>query len=341
MSAIDIVVPCYNYSHFLEDCVGSILTQSVTDLRVLIIDDASRDNSVAVARRLALADPRVTVVAHARNKGHIATFNSGIAWANGKYFLLISADDVLAPGALERAIKLMDEHPEIVLTYGDIETWREGDPRPAIKADAPLEWSRTDLIGAMCRTATNFVSTPTAIVRGVVQKAVGGYNPTLPHTADLEMWLRLASHGEVAYIRNVQAIYRRHGDAMSNPYLSDVLPDYLQRWRGFVAFFDRADSSDPRMAALRQSTSRALADQAFRHGIDELRRGRLKQAKALIGWAIKLYPPIRFHPPIGEVFRIPTARGVRAALSRVRHGVSAPKQQTQGSSALGATEHID
>src|SRR3954464_13492345 len=108
MAKIDIVVPCYNYGRFLQTCVASIVTQSMADLRVLIIDDASSDDSLRAARILAQGDRRVAVVTHERNHGHIETYNEGIAWATGDYFLLLSADDVLVPGALQRATEVMD-----------------------------------------------------------------------------------------------------------------------------------------------------------------------------------------------------------------------------------------
>src|SRR5258708_7132537 len=99
MAKVDVVVPCYNYGRFLRSCVGSVLEQSVRDLRVLIIDDASTDDSLSVARKLASDDPRVSVIAHSRNQGHISTYNEGIAWASAGYFLLLSADDLLVVGA--------------------------------------------------------------------------------------------------------------------------------------------------------------------------------------------------------------------------------------------------
>ena len=52
MATVDIVVPCYRYGHFLEECVGSILNQSLDDVRILIIDDASPDDSAAAAKAL-------------------------------------------------------------------------------------------------------------------------------------------------------------------------------------------------------------------------------------------------------------------------------------------------
>ena len=92
MSTVDVIVPCYNYARFLKQSVESVLGQSC-QTRVLIINDASSDNSREVATELARQDSRVTFLDHARNKGHIASYNEGIEWLSGEYYLLLSADD--------------------------------------------------------------------------------------------------------------------------------------------------------------------------------------------------------------------------------------------------------
>ena len=109
MSTIDIVVPCFQYGRFLRDSVGSILRQDIDRLRVLIIDNASTDDSLDVARQLASEDKRVHIVAHDTNLGQQASLNEGIDWATADYFMILDADDVLAPGCLRRAISIMDK----------------------------------------------------------------------------------------------------------------------------------------------------------------------------------------------------------------------------------------
>src|SRR5262249_14381598 len=87
MSSVSVVIPCYNYGHFLQDAVTSVLDeQEGVDVRVLIIDDASHDDSAAVAAKIAANDSRVEVAVHAANKGNIATYNEGLLeWADGDY----------------------------------------------------------------------------------------------------------------------------------------------------------------------------------------------------------------------------------------------------------------
>src|SRR5690606_27596261 len=89
------------------------------DVRVLIIDDVSSDETEAVGRRLASLDERVSFWRHEKNLGLVGTLNDGIYnWASAPYLLALSADDALAPGALARACAVLDKHPEIGMVYG-------------------------------------------------------------------------------------------------------------------------------------------------------------------------------------------------------------------------------
>src|SRR5207342_602689 len=127
-----VVIPCYRYGHFLEEAVASVLShQDGVDVRVLIIDDASPDDSAEVAARITARDPRVELIVHSTNKGNIATFNEGLLeWADGDYCLLMSADDRAAPGALRRACDLLDAHPEVGFVYGRAVWFIDGEPLP-------------------------------------------------------------------------------------------------------------------------------------------------------------------------------------------------------------------
>src|SRR5690348_4188165 len=118
MASVDVAIPSYQYGRFLRGCVASVLSQDIQKLRVLIIDNASTDNSLEVARELAAEDSRVEVVAHRTNLGLHASFNEAIDWASADYFKMLCADDLLAPGCLSRAISIMEQHPDVNLTYG-------------------------------------------------------------------------------------------------------------------------------------------------------------------------------------------------------------------------------
>ncbi|KCZ58328.1 glycosyltransferase family 2 protein [Hyphomonas chukchiensis] len=139
MADVDVVIPCYNYAHYLEGCVASILSQRDVDVRILIIDDCSPDNTEEVGRRLAAEDHRVHYSKNPQNLRLIATANRGILdWAESRYTLLISADDALTPGALARAVEILDQHPEAGMLYGmAVMMGSEGPPPHAADIRSP------------------------------------------------------------------------------------------------------------------------------------------------------------------------------------------------------------
>src|SRR5262245_16993901 len=115
---VSVVIPCYNYGHYLPDAVGSALSQDGVEVEVVIVDDKSTDNSAEVAAALAAGDPRVRLIRHETNLRHIATYNDGLDAVTGDYVLLLSADDLLTPGALHRAAQLMEAEPTVGMVYG-------------------------------------------------------------------------------------------------------------------------------------------------------------------------------------------------------------------------------
>src|SRR5205823_12580989 len=134
----------------------------------------------------------------------------------------------LAPGALRRAARLMDEHPQVVLTYGTTVIVRGATPVPEAIREQPNDWQilrGVDFVEQACRSTKNPVGTPSAIGRTAIQKRIGGYRKELPHTADLEMWLRFAANGAVGLINTCQAFYREHGQNMSVPYYRQGVRD--------------------------------------------------------------------------------------------------------------------
>ena len=202
MGSVYVIVPCYRYGHFLRECVESVLTQGGVDVRVLIIDDASPDNTAEVCQQLAREDSRVIFSRHRRNKGHIATYNEGIEWISADYYLLLSADDYLLPGAFGRAASMMDEDVSVAFVFGRaVEIARDGSARETALLTKLLGDKERCVVPGLefieFSGARNVVPTPTAVIRTALQKRLGGYRPELPHAGDMEMWLRLAVHGSV------------------------------------------------------------------------------------------------------------------------------------------------
>jgi glycosyltransferase involved in cell wall biosynthesis len=247
LPTVDVIVPCYNYGRFLHTCINSVLDQQGCQVRVLIIDDCSTDDSLVIARAIAATDARIRVIAHAENRGHIGTYNEGIDWLAAEYMLLLSSDDMLAPMALARAVTLMESNPKVTFVYGTSIQFTD-EATVAAEYTSP-QVSRLDLatgsiqqgsafIRQLCAKPINPVETATAVVRTAMQKRVGGYRPELPHAGDMEMWLRLAAHGDVGFIPTPQAFTRIHTKNMRHSAKAERMRgDYEQRHWAFRIFF--------------------------------------------------------------------------------------------------------
>lgn len=214
---VKVIVPCYNYAKYLEESVGSILDQDGVEVRVLVIDDCSPDETQAIAERLVQRDARVEYRRHERNMGLIETANEGLAWADdAEYAVIISADDLLTPGSLRRATDVMEANPEVGLVYGRAVQFADGERIPettgwhGIRVWSSGRWIRLplwspgrwrgarvrsgeDWIGRRCRSGHGCISSPEAVVRVAVQREAGTYDPACHHAAEVNMWLRIAA----------------------------------------------------------------------------------------------------------------------------------------------------
>ena len=262
---VSVVVPCYNYGRYLPGVVASALDQPGIDVEVVIVDDASPDGSVTVAYELAARFPQVRVIAHERNRGHIATYNDGFAAVSGDYWALVSADDVVAPGALSRAAAVLDDDPRVGMVYGAVQTFSEQPPAPRGRWTATATWTGSAWITRTVQRGTNLIASPEVVVRTSVQREVGGYRADLPHAGDLEMWLRVATVADVARVVGVdQGCYRLHDAAMhvatyAQSDGSGIVIDVRQRQAAFDAWFEFARGHVEGARALWQASRRRLA----------------------------------------------------------------------------------
>jgi glycosyltransferase involved in cell wall biosynthesis len=267
VSTVDVVIPCYNYARFLRGCVQSVLSQTGVDVRVLIIDDHSSDQTSEVGRALAAADRRVEFRRHDTNWGHIATYNEGLLeWTTADYVVLLSADDLLVPGSLSRAVSIMNAGPNIGMVYGRAITFSVDADRPRVSRRVWTfnRWSGEEWIACRCRAGYNVIASPEVVVRGRVQRAVGGYRTELPHAGDLEMWLRIAAVSDIAYVRGMpQAFYRVHPASMLRSKYQATLVDLQQRKAAFDLFFEHYGRRLRGANRLQQLADRALAREAL------------------------------------------------------------------------------
>ena len=265
LPTVSVVVPCYNYGRFLPAAVRSALDQSGVEVDVLVVDDASTDDSAEVAAALAAADPRVSVLVHETNAGHIQTYNDGLARAKGEYVALLSADDLLTPDSLSRSVALMEQHPEVGLTYGPVATFVDQPPPLAPVRATWTVWEGEEWLRRVCRRGRNTIVNPEALMRTSVLRRIGGYDPAHPHAADLNLWLRAATIARIGRVNGpVQACYREHGGNMHRTRFAGVLTDLRESRRVFDEVLDHLFAEGRDVEADLWATARtALAREAL------------------------------------------------------------------------------
>jgi glycosyltransferase involved in cell wall biosynthesis len=296
LCTVDVVIPCYNYARYLRACVQTALAQPGVNVRVLLIDDASTDETAELGQELAATNSSVEFHRHLKNKGHIATYNEGLLdWSTSDYTVLLSADDLLTPGSLSRAVQVMEADKTIGMVYGRAIHFFHEDELPEVQAG---KFSYTKYLGAKwlegrCRSGYNVITSPEVVVRGNIQRAVGGYRPDLPHAGDLEMWLRIAAVSNIAYVRDVpQAFYRVHSASMQRTKYQSSLIDFVQRKAAFDSFFRHWKDQTGNGSRLNDLANRALAREALWDVCRAYDHNRIDHARLdeLVEFALTAYP---------------------------------------------------
>jgi glycosyltransferase involved in cell wall biosynthesis len=211
---VSFVVPCYKLAHLLPECVHSILRQTYRDFEVLIMDDASPDNTAEVAQ--SFGDPRVRHIRNEPNLGHLRNYNKGITLSQGKYVWLISADDYLrTPHVLGRYVDLMERHPNVGYVccpgYGvrdGVETRLLG--AYSQRGDRDRVFRGHHFLKRLLRS--NFVVTPSGMVRRVCYEKIGLFDLNMPFCGDWYLWSLFALYHDVGYLSDPMVCYREHHD---------------------------------------------------------------------------------------------------------------------------------
>lgn len=264
---VSVVIPLYNYGHFLGECIESVLGQDGVELDVLVIDDASTDHSLATARAIAASDSRVRVVSNPRNAGMVATINDGLWAVEGEYVVKMDADDLLTPGALARATALLEKYPSVGFVYGFPVVFAESPPPPVrTEVRSWTVWSGHEWLGIRCQKGRNCIMQPEVVMRRATLHAAGKYRAEMGHAPDFDMWLRLAAIADVGRVNGAaQGYYRRHPDSWQRTMCDIYLSDLEAARDAFTHLFDGPGKTHPDAPILLPRVRRAIATHALEH----------------------------------------------------------------------------
>jgi glycosyltransferase involved in cell wall biosynthesis len=194
MPRVSVLLPFHNAGAVLHAAISSIDQQTFTDRELLLIDNASSDESPVIAQRWADRDPRIKVL-HEPRIGIAHALNTGLAQAKGRYIARMDADDISHPDRLAQQVAYLDAHPAIGVL--GTRTAFASSMQESRGMQAFVQW-QNGLISQHDHYVKRFVDVPiahpTVLFRRELVEQHGGYD-TGPLPEDHELWLRWMDAG--------------------------------------------------------------------------------------------------------------------------------------------------
>ena len=188
----------YNHAEFVAGALSDALNQTVPFDEIVIIDDASTDNSVEVIKSIVGNNPRVRIIKNEKNLGVIATLNRGVEEAKGDYVYILSADDRYDTRIVEFCREAIDKFPGVAMIAGNAKVYVEELKRTRVfKLPFPqvvVSYSRRDLEKMARKRAFTFLGGASLMRRDAILEA-GNHLPELKWHADWFLYLLVASKG--------------------------------------------------------------------------------------------------------------------------------------------------
>jgi glycosyltransferase involved in cell wall biosynthesis len=196
---VSVVIPCYNYGHFLEEALESIYQQTLQDFEIIVVDDGS-DDPHTLALLSMLSGPKLSLMRQ-DNQGISIARNTGIRSAEGKYICCLDADDALERTYLEKTAALLESQPDVGFAYSWVQRFGDADD---VYHTQPFNLNNL--------LAYNLVSV-SAVFRREAWERVGGYWPNMrPGYEDWEFWIQLASRGYLGRLIPEPLLFHRKHD---------------------------------------------------------------------------------------------------------------------------------
>lgn len=202
MPKVSVIIPCFNQAEFLEECVDSVLKQTMTDFEIIVVDDGSTDEK---SKEILDAFKKTkTKIIRQQNMGLVGARNTGVKNARGKYILPLDCDDKISPNFLEKCSKYMDENKNCGICGGLTEFFGS---KTGVW-DLP-KYSFPEILLGNRMVCTH-------MYRKTDWEKVGGYNPNMKYgLEDWDFWLSIIELGhDVHQFDEVLFYYRKHGNTM-------------------------------------------------------------------------------------------------------------------------------
>ncbi|HEY9614263.1 glycosyltransferase [Allocoleopsis sp.] len=209
MSLISVIIPVFNGENTIKETIKSVLTQTCSDLEIIIINDGSQDSSLNIVS--SLKDSRIKVFSY-DNAGISTSRNRGFFHSSGEFISFLDADDLWTPDKLEAQFKALQANPEAAVAYSWVNYIDESGQFFRVGNHQTLNGNVYEklLVQNLLENGSN------PLIRRQALTEVGGFDPAFSSAADWDMWLRLAARYPFVVVPSPQILYRMSGSSMSS-----------------------------------------------------------------------------------------------------------------------------
>ncbi|WP_179131515.1 glycosyltransferase family 2 protein [Candidatus Entotheonella palauensis] len=287
---VSVCIPTYNAAQYLADAIDSVLAQTFEDFELVVSDNASTDHTPELCQ--AYHDPRFLYSRSPENTGQSGNWNRCLSLARGTYVILLHADDLLMPEYLQRAVQVLDQHPEVGLVHCATQ-YIEPDGTP-LYVRRIYEADRIDEGDVLFRRLVleGCVVNPAGVlVRRSLYDEVGDFTMETLWGVDWHMWMRLALRTQVAYFAEPLAQYREHPQSGTSRVMATVQNGPDETWL-FRDIFRRIPPARHDLHALKEAARRQSAHRTWCFAEEMCRLGWRSAARAQLRAAARIRPMI-------------------------------------------------
>jgi glycosyltransferase involved in cell wall biosynthesis len=241
---VSAVIPNYNHAQYLPAAVRALASQRPAPAEIIVVDDASTDNSLDVLEALRLEVRTLRIVKHETNAGAIAALNRGLSEARGSLIYFGAADDISQPGLFEQLLGVLKEHPEAAFGSGEARlidlSDRDLGVRPPVRPSHKARFFLPSEVASLLKRSDNWILTGAAVFRRELVVEAGGFLASAGSFADGLMARHLALKHGFVYVPTTFVLWRINPDGYSRSATSEA-----NRAGEVIANMRRHISADP------------------------------------------------------------------------------------------------
>ena len=251
MPEISVIMATHNRQDYLDEAIKSILSQSFSNFELIIIDDASTDNTQLILNYYQVIDPRIKVIRNTSQKGISYSRNIGFDISLGKYIAVMDDDDIALTDRLQVEYDYLNDNKEIIVVGSNIEVFQTGD---ATSNNVPFwkdSWVRelsSNLIPIMMILRNYICHSSTLIRKDFLLSKKIRYNENITCCVDYDLWVSIIlNKGGISILGNILQKYRVHPHSITTTKSTRVLQDKLVdelRIKLLEAFFDSRNDAE-------------------------------------------------------------------------------------------------